>query len=70
VSVAGLCCYKPGQPSRLIYRTLLYRGLEGEPKGFCEPDLIRLLDAAHQQLQALDGYLTGTGLSLPAPARP
>ena len=52
VSVAGLCCYKPGQPSRLIYRTLLYRGRKGEPKGFREPDLIRLLDAAHQQLQA------------------
>ena len=52
VSVAGLCCYRPGHPSRLIYRTLLYRGRKGEPKGFREPDLIRLLDAAHQQLQA------------------
>jgi putative transposase len=47
-----LCCYRPGQRSRLIYRTLLYRGRKGEPKGFREPDLIRLLDAAHQQLQA------------------
>jgi putative transposase len=52
VSVAGLCCYQPGQPSRLIYRTLVYRGRKGEPKGFREPELIRLLDAAHQQLQA------------------
>jgi len=52
VSVAGLCCYRPGEPSRLIYRTLLYRGREGQPKGFREPDLIRLLDAAHQRLQA------------------
>ena len=52
VSVAGLCCYRPGQRSRLIYRTLLYRGRKGEPKGFREPELIRLLDAAHQQLQA------------------
>jgi hypothetical protein len=52
VSVAGLCCYRPGEPSRLIYRTLLYRGRKGQPKGFREPDLIRLLDAAHQQLQA------------------
>jgi len=52
VSVAGLCCYRPGEPSRLIYRTLLYRGRKGEPKGFREPQLIRLLDAAHQQLQA------------------
>ena len=41
VSVAGRCCYQPGQPSRLIYRTLLYRGRKGELKGFREPDLIR-----------------------------
>ena len=52
VSVAGLCCYRPGERSRLIYRTLLYRGRKGEPKGFPEPDLIALLDAVHQQLQA------------------
>jgi DDE superfamily endonuclease len=52
VSVAGLCRYRPGERSRLIYRTLLYRGRKGEPKGFREPDFIRLLDAAHRQLQA------------------
>jgi hypothetical protein len=52
VSVAGLCCYRPGRSSRLIYRTLVYRGRKGQPKGFREPDLIRLLDAAHQQLKA------------------
>ncbi len=52
VSVAGLCCYRPGVPSRLIYRTLVYRGRKGQPKGFREPQLIRLLDAAHQQLKA------------------
>jgi putative transposase len=52
VSVAGLCCYRPGRRSRLIYRTLLYRGRKGEPKGFRDTDLIRLLDAAHQQLGA------------------
>jgi hypothetical protein len=52
VSVAGLCCYRPSERSRLIYRTLLYRGRKGQPKGFREPDLIRLLDAAYQQLQA------------------
>ncbi|SNY71453.1 hypothetical protein [Paractinoplanes atraurantiacus] len=52
VSVAGLCCYRPGESSRLIYRTLLYRGRKGQPKVFREPDLIRLLDAAHQQLEA------------------
>jgi hypothetical protein len=52
VSVAGLCCYRPGDRSRLIYRTLTYRGRKGEPKGFREPELIGLLDTAHQQLQA------------------
>ncbi|MDR6318962.1 hypothetical protein J3R03_003158 [Actinoplanes couchii] len=51
VSVAGLCCYRPGHRSRLIYRTLLYHGRKGEQKGFREPELIGLLDAAHQQLQ-------------------
>ena len=50
VSVAGLCCYRPGRPSRLIFRTLLYRGRKGELKGFRERELIALLDAAHQQL--------------------
>jgi hypothetical protein len=48
-SVAGLCCCRPGEPSRLIYRALLYRGGQGQPKGFREPDLIALMDAAHQQ---------------------
>ncbi|SNY42109.1 hypothetical protein [Paractinoplanes atraurantiacus] len=52
MSVAGLRCYRPGESRRLIYRTLLYRGRKGQPKGLREPDLIRLLDAAHQQLQA------------------
>lgn len=51
VSVAGLCCYRPGRRSRLIYRTVLYRGRKGEPKGCRESDLIGMLDAAHQQLQ-------------------
>jgi DDE superfamily endonuclease len=50
VSVAGLVCYRPGRRSRLIYRTMLYRGRKGEPKGFREDDFARLLDAAHQQL--------------------
>jgi putative transposase len=50
VSVAGLVCYRPGQRSRLIYRTMLHRGRKGEPKGFRENDFARMLDAAHQQL--------------------
>ena len=34
--------------SRLIYRTLTYNGRRGEQQGFREPQLIALLDAAHQ----------------------
>jgi putative transposase len=50
VSLAGLVCTKPGQRSRLIYRTRTHRGRKGEPKGFAEGDYAALLDAAHQQL--------------------
>jgi hypothetical protein len=52
VSVAGLVCYRPGYRSRLIYRTLVYRGRKGDRKGFREPDFADLLDAAHQALKA------------------
>lgn len=52
VSVAGLVCYRPGERSRLIYRTMTHRGRKGEPKGFHEPDFARLLDTARQQLHA------------------
>ncbi len=52
VSVAGLACYRPGHRSRLIYRTMTHRGRKDEPKGFRENDFARLLDAAHQQLDA------------------
>jgi hypothetical protein len=51
VSVAGLVCYRPKHRSRLIYRTLTYRGRKGDPKGFREPDFADLLDAAHRQLK-------------------
>ena len=50
VSLAGLVCTKPGQRPRLIYRTRVYRGRKGQPKGFAEADYAALLDAAHQQL--------------------
>ncbi|MFD0597361.1 hypothetical protein ACFQZ4_37955 [Catellatospora coxensis] len=36
VSVAGMVCYRPGERSRLIYRTMLHRGRKGEQKGFRE----------------------------------
>ena len=50
ISIAGLACYRPGRRSKLIYRTMIYHGRKGEPKGFREPDFATVLDAAHQQL--------------------
>jgi putative transposase len=50
VSIAGLVCVRPGQRSRLIYRTLIHRGRKGERRSFAETDYAALLDAAHQQL--------------------
>lgn len=50
ISIAGLTCYKPGQRSRLIYRTISHRARKGERRSFAEADYIALLDAAHQQL--------------------
>jgi putative transposase len=50
ISIAGLVCIRPGQRSRLIYRTRLHRGRKGERRSFAETDYAALLDAAHQQL--------------------
>lgn len=50
VSVAGLICVKPGERTRLIYRTITHHGRKNEKKGFRETDYAALLDAAHQQL--------------------
>ncbi|MFV2103670.1 hypothetical protein [Micromonospora sp. LOL_024] len=50
VSIAGLTCYRPGQRSRFIYRTITHRGRKNERRSFSERDYIALLDAAHQQL--------------------
>lgn len=50
VSIAGLVCVRPGQRSRLIYRTRTHRGRKGERRSFAEADYAALLDAAHQQL--------------------
>jgi DDE superfamily endonuclease len=52
VSVAGLVCYRPGERSRLIYRTMTHRGRKGGTEGVPRTRLRRLLDATHQQLQA------------------
>ena len=50
VSIAGLACYRPGERSRLIYRTIVHRGRKNERRSFSERDYISLIDAAHQQL--------------------
>jgi hypothetical protein len=50
VSIAGLICVKPGERTRLVYRTITHHGRKNEKKGFRETDYAALLDAAHQQL--------------------
>jgi len=50
ISIAGLTCYRPGERSRLIYRTIVHRNRKGERRSFSERDYIGLLDAAYQQL--------------------
>jgi hypothetical protein len=52
VSVAGLACYKPGQPARLSYRTRIHRGRKGERRSMSEADYAALITAAHQTLNA------------------
>ncbi|WP_346268777.1 transposase [Streptomyces sp. So13.3] len=53
VSLAGLICTKPGHRARLVYRTHIDRGpRKDRRKGFTETEYIRLLDAAHQQLDS------------------
>ncbi|MEV4384081.1 transposase [Streptosporangium sp. NPDC049644] len=49
-SIAGLVCAKPGERTRLIYRTLTYRRRKNEPKGFGVEHFQVLLQAAHTQL--------------------
>lgn len=44
VSVARLTCYRPGQWSKLIYRTIVHRGRKGERRSFSERGYISLLD--------------------------
>lgn len=44
LSVAALCCYRPGHRSRMLYRT--------RPGWYRDRDLIALLDQAHQELAA------------------
>ncbi|MBL3671734.1 transposase [Streptomyces sp. M2CJ-2] len=53
VSLASMLCTRPGARTRLIYRMLVqHAGRKKEKKGFKEPDLAALLDAAHAELGA------------------
>ena len=52
VSVAGLACYKPGEPGRLFFRTRLHRGRKGERRSMSEADYADLVTAAHHTLHA------------------
>ncbi|MFI8266297.1 transposase [Streptomyces sp. NRRL F-2747] len=49
-SVAAPCCYKPGEPARLIYRPRSHRLLKGARKSFSWKDYRDLLVRAHIQL--------------------
>jgi transposase len=50
ISIAGLTCYRHGQRSRFIYRTIVHRRRKGERRSFSERDYIALIDGAHHQL--------------------
>ncbi len=52
LSVAGLACYRPGQRSRLFYRTRVHRGRKGERRSMSEAEYAALVTAAHNQLHA------------------
>ncbi|WP_323139521.1 transposase [Streptomyces sp. NBC_01443] len=49
-SVAALCCYKPGEKSRLIHRPRTHLLLKGARKSFSWKDYRDLLVRAHIQL--------------------
>ncbi|KAB2587956.1 DDE endonuclease [Streptomyces arboris] len=49
-SVAALCCYRPGEPSRLIHRPRNHLLLKGARKSFSWQDYRDLLVRAHIQL--------------------
>lgn len=52
VSVAGLACYRPGEPGRLFFRTRIHRGRKGERRSMSEADYADLVTAAHRTLNA------------------
>ncbi|MER5200736.1 transposase [Streptomyces sp. NPDC002884] len=52
ISVDALCCYRPGDRSRLIYRPRFHPLLKGARKSFSWQDYRDLLVRAHLQLAA------------------
>ncbi|WP_406486117.1 transposase [Streptomyces phaeochromogenes] len=52
ISVAAMCCYRPGEKSRLIYRPRFHPLLKGARKSFSWQDYRDLLVRAHLQLGA------------------
>ena len=50
ISLAALACYKPGLPSRLIYRPRVQSHLKGAHRGFTWKDYRDLVVRAHIQL--------------------
>jgi hypothetical protein len=52
VSVAGLACLKPGEPSRFFFRLRLHRGRKGERRSMSEAGYAALVTAAHHALGA------------------
>ncbi|GAA1545301.1 hypothetical protein GCM10009730_62980 [Streptomyces albidochromogenes] len=65
-SVAALCCYKPGEKSRLIHRPRTHLLLKGARKSFSWKDYRDLLVRAHIQLDGpivvvWDQYPPGRG---------
>nr|WP_307037783.1 transposase [Streptomyces canus] len=52
ISVAAMCCYRPGERPRLIYRPRFHLLLKGARKSFSWQDYRDLLVRAHLQLGA------------------
>ncbi|WP_455711929.1 IS630 family transposase, partial [Streptomyces bobili] len=52
ISIAAMCCYRPGERSRMIYRPRFHSMLKGARKSFAWQDYRDLLVRAHLQLGA------------------
>jgi putative transposase len=52
ISVAGMACFKAGQPSRFFYRMQDHRLRPGTRRAMSEADYASLIAAAHRYLDA------------------